>query len=251
MTRPNPETVLKIALGPLLLMQGRYARWVTPKLPEAAGDREGEQGSGPQLRLLVVGDSAAAGVGVTNQSDALTGRLVQTLAAHYRIRWKLLAQTGLRADEVRALIAAEPPQPFDVVVISVGVNDITQGRSVRQWSNSMQQLLGLVADKYAGPRVLVTGVPPMQHFRALPQPLRWYLGRHSDRFNQHLELLLPHQPNCTFLRPDFPPAGEYLARDGFHPGAPAYQRWAEVAASIIHPELDTGQTPCTTPARPL
>ncbi|KAB0649370.1 SGNH/GDSL hydrolase family protein, partial [Burkholderia diffusa] len=54
------------ALGPLLLMQGRRVRRVTPRLAEAAGPRDGTAGDGPPLRVLVLGDSAAAGVGVAS-----------------------------------------------------------------------------------------------------------------------------------------------------------------------------------------
>ena len=62
---------LKITLGPLLLWQGRAVRARALKLPEAAGPREGREGQGaPALRLLVVGDSSAAGVGVEHLAQA-------------------------------------------------------------------------------------------------------------------------------------------------------------------------------------
>ena len=37
------------------------------KLPEAAGERRGESGEGSPLRLLILGDSAAAGVAFRNR----------------------------------------------------------------------------------------------------------------------------------------------------------------------------------------
>jgi hypothetical protein len=46
-------------LGPLLLVQGRHVRAVTPRLPEPSGPRSGRAGQGAPLRLLVAGDSAA------------------------------------------------------------------------------------------------------------------------------------------------------------------------------------------------
>lgn len=45
-------------LGPILLLQGRHVRRVTPRLSEAAGPREGTAGDGPPLRLLIVGELA-------------------------------------------------------------------------------------------------------------------------------------------------------------------------------------------------
>lgn len=49
-----------LALGPLLLGQGRYVRRVTPRLPEPEGERQGVIGAGPALRLLILGDSAGS-----------------------------------------------------------------------------------------------------------------------------------------------------------------------------------------------
>ena len=52
--------LLQLLLAPWLIWQGRKVRKNTLRLPEAAGPREGQQGSGTSLRLLVLGDSAAA-----------------------------------------------------------------------------------------------------------------------------------------------------------------------------------------------
>lgn len=68
----------ELLLGPLLLWQGRRVRATALRLPEAAGPRTAE---GSALRLLIVGDSSAAGVGAAHQDEALAGRLAQALAA--------------------------------------------------------------------------------------------------------------------------------------------------------------------------
>src|SRR5689334_20066239 len=68
-----------IALVPLLALQGRRVRRVTPRLPEPPGPRAGLAGDGPPLRLLILGDSSAAGVGAPSQDEALSGRLVSEL----------------------------------------------------------------------------------------------------------------------------------------------------------------------------
>ena len=50
-------------LFPVLLYQGKRTRRVTPRLPEATGDCAGQYGEGePLFRLLVLGESTAAGV---------------------------------------------------------------------------------------------------------------------------------------------------------------------------------------------
>jgi hypothetical protein len=65
---------LKLALSPLLVVQALHTRARVPSLPEAAGAREGVLGRGAvALRLLIAGDSSAAGVGVATQQHALAG----------------------------------------------------------------------------------------------------------------------------------------------------------------------------------
>jgi hypothetical protein len=73
-----------MALSPLLVRQARRVWQRTPRLPEASGDRTGIESTADAtdlLRLLVVGESTAAGVGVTDLRDALPCQLAVALAA--------------------------------------------------------------------------------------------------------------------------------------------------------------------------
>ena len=81
-----------LALLPVLFVQGTKVRKNTPRLLEASGERQGIVGKGKPLSLLILGDSAAAGVGVENQKDALSGAIISELQDQYSIRWKLHAK---------------------------------------------------------------------------------------------------------------------------------------------------------------
>lgn len=74
-----------IALGPFFFVQGHYDLRFTLILPEPPGAREGTHGNGPLLRLRVVGNSAAAGVGVASQDEDLCGQLVASVDPHFRV----------------------------------------------------------------------------------------------------------------------------------------------------------------------
>lgn len=74
-----------LAVGlPILWWQGRRVKRDTPRLPEAAGARVGVSGAGQPLRVLILGDSAAAGVGVSHQDQALLGQILAL--QHHTIR---------------------------------------------------------------------------------------------------------------------------------------------------------------------
>ena len=67
-------------LFPVLLYQGKRTRRVTPRLPEATGDCAGQYGEGePVFRLLVLGESTAAGVGVESHAQGLASQLALQL----------------------------------------------------------------------------------------------------------------------------------------------------------------------------
>ncbi|AOR67899.1 lipase [Burkholderia stabilis] len=214
------------ALGPLLFAQGRYVRRVTPRLPEAAGPRDGVAGDGPPLRVLVVG--------VATQRDALSGQLASALAATHRVSWKLLARTGLTTQELVDWLAVEPAAPFDVAVTSLGVNDVTGGVPPARWQAAQAELVRLLAARFQVRHVILSAVPPMERFPALPQPLAWYLGLRAKRLNTALAGWAGMQPHCTFLRVALPLERHLMAEDGFHPGEAACAVWArQVAAAVL------------------
>lgn len=222
-----------LALGPLLLGQGRYVRRVTPRLPEAEGERAGELGAGPALRLLILGDSAAAGVGVERQDEALAGRLVASLGREFRLHWQLWAETGRTSGDLLRVLQQAPSQRFDVVLVSMGVNDVTGRTADRPWLAHLHEVSGLLAGRFGARQILFTAIPPMHLFPALPQPLRWYLGLRARQLNALMAAFCADQAQTRYLSVGFPLEPGYLAADGFHPGREAYQLWADHAATAI------------------
>lgn len=234
-----------LALGPFLMMQGRHVRRVTPVLPEPPGPREGVNGDGAPLRLLILGDSAAAGVGAATQTDALSGQLVAAISPHFQVSWRLHARTGATTSAMLRDLSATAAETYDVVVTSLGVNDLTAGRPRKVWLGQQTELITLLRSKLSARLILLSGMPPMHHFPALPQPLRWYMGEGARRYNRGLENLTEAFDDCHVVSIDASREAELLeadsiAADGFHPGPAFYTIWAEsIAAQIINSPLAT------------
>jgi lysophospholipase L1-like esterase len=222
-----------IALGPLLLCQGAYVRCATPKLPEAEGLREGLAGEGDLLRLLVLGDSAAAGVGVSSQEEALAGHTAAGLRGKFQVQWKLEAKTGATTRSTVQRIGEMSGEEFHVVVVSLGVNDVTSGRRLSTWLAGIDELADLLRVKFGARFILFSGLPPMHHFPALPQPLRWYLGARARMFDRGLQLWALTQPDCEHMPPPDSSYAGMMAADGFHPGPAMYALWGAEAARRI------------------
>lgn len=228
------HAIATVALGPVLLAQGRRVRRTVPVLPEAAGPREGEAGSGLPLRLLILGDSAAAGVGARTQDEALSGQIAVSLAPSFRVSWKLLAFTGATTADMLKRLGAEPAEQFDVVVTSLGVNDVTGRVSLAAWRRAQQELIAVLQARFGARHILLSGLPPMHRFPALPQPLRWYVGSRARDFDRALARVAAGHPGCEFLALGHEMMdASAMAGDGFHPGPPIYTHWAREAARRI------------------
>ncbi len=227
------DLVVSALLAPVLVTQGYYTRKVTPKLPEPAGPREGVTGKGLPLNLLVLGDSAAAGVGVQCQEEALTGHLVTKLGSSFQLEWRLLAETGLTTQQMIARLEASKSFATDCVVISLGVNDVTSGMSANSWLRQIRQLRNVLTEKFSAKQLVFSSLPPMHLFPALPQPLRWYLGRRATRFSETLGHYLTAIEDAEFVAINFPISPDYIAADGFHPSERAYDIWSGEISGVI------------------
>lgn len=225
--------LLTLALGPILLLQGAYARRKTPKLPEPPGARRGTTGSGPRLRLLVLGDSSAAGVGAAHQEGALVGRVVEALSATHSVEWTLHARTGATTEETLASLAELDGAEFDIAVTALGVNDVITWVTRPAWRSRQARLRTVLRESFGVTSIVASGLPPMEGFPALPQPLRWYLGRRAGRFDRDLEEDVRDEPDVTFLSLGFGRDASGMATDGFHPGPPLYAEWGKRVAEAI------------------
>jgi len=237
---PAPAALaLKIALAPLLVAQALATRRRAPVLPEAEGAREGSLGAADALtlRLLVAGDSSAAGVGVARQEQAVVGHLVQTLhrATGRRIEWALRARTGLTTRGVHDLLVAAAAFPADVAVVITGVNDVTRQLTTRRALRDRAALADWLLGSGSVRHVVFAPLPPMHRFPLLPEPLRRVMGGDARRHDAALARWASTRNDVSHaaFSVDLDAAG--MASDGFHPGEPVYRACGEaLAAHIAH-----------------
>ena len=222
-----------ITLAPVIVPQGIWTNLRVPTLPEPAGARQGRVGEGPPLRLLIVGDSAAAGVGVSRQDDALLGQVVSRLRRRYCVEFELQARTGFTTADILQRLDEMAPQAFDVVLTSLGVNDVLALTGRATWLARQAKLRQVLREKFGARLLILSGLPPVHSFPALPQPLRWHLGSRATEFNDHLAAAVTAEPDTRLVNLRFEADAGMMASDGFHPGPPIYAEWAERAAHCI------------------
>jgi len=233
---PAAALAAKIALAPLLVAQAIATRRRAPVLPEAAGPREGVLGcdGAMALRVLVAGDSSAAGVGVAEQEQSIIGHFVRSLhrATGRPIAWALRARTGLTTRAVHELLADAPPFAADVAVVITGVNDVIDQVSTRRAVRDRAALADWLLGNGVG-HVVFAPLPPMHRFPLLPEPLRRVMGGDARRHDAALARWAATRSQVTHpaFVVELDAAG--MASDGFHPGEPVYRACGEALAAHV------------------
>lgn len=227
------DIAARVVLLPVLIGQAIYVRYRIVQLPEPPGARSGTCGDGPPLRLLILGDSSAVGMGVDTQDDALLGQIKQTLGTDFTLTFDLVAVTGARTADALNWLSNLPADSYDVVVTAFGVNDVTKGTSLRRFLAQQSALFDRLQTVHHAKLIVVSGLPPVREFPALPQPLRWVLGRQARRFDLALNQLVGTRAGCEALVFDMSLDASNMSRDGFHPGPAVFKAWARNVARVI------------------
>ena len=229
-------TLYKSALAPALLLQGWRLRKTALRLPEAAGERSGFiSGKDTEpLRLLFIGDSSAAGVGVDWQHEALAHQTAEIVAATSArsVRWELIAKSGASTRDAIELVKTHAKERADVVISALGVNDVTSQNNARRFISDYKELLSVVTQRTGASAAVISGLPPLHILPAAPQPLRWYLGQCAKRLDAALQSFSESHPNTEFVSLAWAKAAE-MARDKFHPGKGQYKHWANLVAQQV------------------
>ena len=214
-------------LLPIALAQGLWVRSTVPRLPPAAGHRGMlGAGSGDALRVVGVGDSIIAGVGVAHQDRALLGHFARRLHewSGRPVRWRACGVNGADSTMIRERIAPVAPAA-DVYVVSAGVNDAVRGVSVARFSANLAEVAATLRRKSPQAALVFAGIPPLDRFPALPWPLGAVLGARAARLQAASRAAAPEMHAVCFDFPANLPAGGF-ARDGFHPAEDACDTWA-------------------------
>jgi len=214
----------------VLLAQGRRLRRDTLRLPDAALPWTGEVSGDNPLRLLVIGDSTAAGVGAATQDDALPGQLARGLAVRTGrgVRWEAMGRNGATArDLITDHLDAATAQKWDVVFLSIGANDALGLRPRGSFARDIRTLLTRLRE--VSPLVLVSSLPAFFRFELLPNPLRFNLYLHSQNLEDAARSVASRFDGVHMSPPPPPYTDGFFATDLFHPSAIGYRDWARFA----------------------
>lgn len=258
-----------VLLAPVYFHQGRRIKRDTVRLPEPDGERSGLVSLHPAtddsasdqstLKLMIVGDSAAAGVGSQTQQEALVGKLIpiltQQLSAYSSfsmLDWSLQATTGHTSFDIlrRLYVLPAPNKPVDVMLLSVGVNDTTSNVAIDKWKQQIEDIIAIAQRKFGVKELMFLSLPPMADMPAIPAPLNNFVGAKASLLDQILQQVCATHDGVNYMATDFArmiqehsngapiDIAVMFASDGFHPSSLMYGYWAQQVAERMLLLLD-------------
>jgi lysophospholipase L1-like esterase len=240
---------------PFVLPQALWVRARAPRFAGPAATAEGlaapgvsaglESGvatldSGPPLHLLVLGDSLIEGVGVSRAEDCLTACCARefAVATGRTVAWRTVGRSGATSAGVLHKLAVRlPPEPVDLFLVSVGVNDVTALRRRREWRDHLDALAALLARHSPDALAVFLGLPPLQRFPVLPSPLAQVLGLRARQLDEAMAEALALHGRARRFSFGLEARPEDFAPDGFHPSGASYAHIARLLVARFAPDI--------------
>ena len=222
--------IVILPFAPFLYLQGQYVRRKIGRLPDAAGDTIGLYGASEDAaKLLVIGESTAAGVGARTHETALAGQFARFLSRKVgkSIEWHVIGKSGITVKEtIRELVPKIPDERFDYILVALCGNEVLKLRSPRTFRRDMKRFLAIVREKNPGATVFITNAPAVRLSPVLPQPIKFILGHLSAMHDKNIsEFTAPMENIFYFPQPD--EVTEDFFADGIHPSEKGYTLWSE------------------------
>ncbi len=192
------------------------------------------------ISWLALGDSYTIGQGVNTKErfpaqtlDLLKLRSIKTAQLTY------IATTGWTSAELDKSISQQNLTNYDFVTVLIGVNDQFQGIDTSTYSKNFKSILNraIQATRGESQHVLVLSIPD---YSLTPEGKKLdttKIKREIDLFNS-LNKKVAKDFKCQYL--DITVLGReaksnpsWVAKDGLHPSALAYKKWAEQIGLLV------------------
>lgn len=156
----------------------------------------------------------------------------------------IVAKTGWTTDELQEQLSrTRLAVPFDFVTLLIGVNNQYRGRSADEYAKQFEELLQQAIDYADGKtnHVIVLSIPDWGVTPFAEGRDRAKIAKEIDLFNSINERISKqykvHYINITPFTREATTDKTLVAKDGLHPSAKDYARWAEKVKEVMMKEM--------------
>ena len=240
--------IVSTPLLPIMFFQGKKIRATVPNLPEAKNPKGYiKKESDKTLKIICIGESTIAGVGVDFHKNGFPEALANEIATSNNISvlWNVYAKSGYTAKMVRKkLVPIIEESNADAIIIGLGGNDAFTLNSPEVWMFQINQLIKKLKRKYPKTTIYFTNMPPIKEFPAFTKTIKFVIGNLVEIFGKRLHrrvsrkrdvyynseiITLENWQNKYNIQGDFSIFFSY----GVHPSKLTYQTWGKDMAIFM------------------
>ncbi|NKB50897.1 MAG: SGNH/GDSL hydrolase family protein [Rhizobiaceae bacterium] len=245
---PILTSILSWLCFPLYVVQGIYVRQNSLRLSPAVGPRSGQFGKGkPVIKILALGDSSAAAVGIDHTLGAIGPQIARKLheKSGNTVSWHISGHNSAVAGEIRDHVVPNlPTADYTHIIIMLGTNDMKNWHTVKRWKKEFGTLLYSVRTRYPEAKLFWHQAIDMRKVPALPSALGYILNLRAGLLNRKgAQLCVERGAVCVPPLQDVRPEG--YCRDGFHASELGYDAWAD--HMIEHFDYEPRTSPAAAP----
>ena len=215
---------------PVYAVQGIWVRQNSMRLSPAQGPRTGQFGTGePTTRLLTIGDSSAAAVGVEHTEGAIGPQLARKIHEQtgQAVQWHISGHNSAVAGEIRDVVIPNlRHEDYTHIVIMLGTNDMKNWHTVPRWKKEFGNVLYALRTKFPDAKLYWHQAIDVRQSPILPEPLATIMNLRVNLLNRKgAQLCVERGAICVPPLPITEPAG--YCKDGFHANEIGYDIWSD------------------------
>lgn len=190
---------------------------------------------GAPLRLLFIGDSSAAGVGVADFTECVAGRAPYLVSKKTgrTVTCRTCGNNSATAGELRDFIVPNlEAASYDYIIINIGTNDAKNFHTSNRFKKEFGGLLYALNAKFPNSKVIWSGIIDVAGIPILPSPLNKLMGIRA-RIIKKKGIELCYERGALAPQTKWRVISENFAEDGFHASSQGYEEWAEELSDYI------------------
>jgi lysophospholipase L1-like esterase len=248
--------LLILPLLPVMYYQGKQIRKNVPKLAEATEPfgrcvPSIKPSGNIEYKVLYIGESTVAGIGVDKHENGLAGTNAQLLADAWQspVSWHVYARSGYTVQALTQKILPKVREnEADLIVVGIGGNDAFKLNNPSKWRIHVRELITSLRDRFPEAPIVFMNMPPIKSFPAFTPLIRAIIGNLVEILGSELKKIVADYPHVYYHSESITIHGwmekhhiqgseKDFFSDGVHPSPLTYHLWAKEMAWFIQQNL--------------